>query len=428
MVDGTFERGLMLYGVPVVGTPAFKMLKLREVKDQIVRDARRTVEVLATERQAMWSVLRLSTQQRFQYTMQLVPPSLCETVAAELDEELWRMFESTTGLTVPRNQEQGGLCLRVPVPGLDHRSFQEWAVRLPVRLYGWGLRSLADSCGPAYLGALETALPYMAGLGKVCPELAELWGGEECWSAAASQEDRWRTVLESGCSQGGELRRLWGRVQQEAQGAATWLGIQVPEVLATSVEGIGLPCACEESSVPGAIRGRVVAALENLRTKVLSKTLSLVRPKKTRAAWAWRQMDKVACAWRLALPGGDTTLTNKEFSEAAATALCLPSPACHGRVGEIVRGQTKIDLHGDNVQATALLGDHWLDQFVEGLVGHPALGITEEGFVYDPSTCSSVHFALCTAIHNEDQLHSRVWCGYSGQTVHCVHQSLPAGE
>ena len=111
------------------------MFKLRQTKDEIVRDAKRTVEVLTTERQALWSVLRLSTQQRFQYTMQLVAPSLCEPVAAELDEELWRMFEACTGFTVPRGQEQGGLSLRVPVPGLDHRSFQEWAVRLPVWFY-----------------------------------------------------------------------------------------------------------------------------------------------------------------------------------------------------------------------------------------------------------------------------------------------------
>ena len=37
-----------------------------------------------------------------QYTMQLVLSSLFEIVAAELDEELWMMFESTIGFTVPQ--------------------------------------------------------------------------------------------------------------------------------------------------------------------------------------------------------------------------------------------------------------------------------------------------------------------------------------
>ena len=81
--------------------------------------------------------------------------------------------------------------------------------------------------------------------------------------------------------------------------------------------------------------------------------------KSTRAAWAWRQRDKVSSAWLLAIPGSNTTLSSAEFAEAAAANLCLPSPACVGRVGETVKGQTKIDIHGDSIQAAALKGDHW---------------------------------------------------------------------
>ena len=64
-------------------------------------------------------------------------------------------------------------------------------------------------------------------------------------------------------------------------------------------------------------------------------------------------------AWLLAMPGQGTSLSNAEFSEAAASNLCLPSPACRGRVGEPIRGRATIDEYGDNVQATALPGDHW---------------------------------------------------------------------
>ena len=45
--------------------------------------------------------------------------------------------------------------------------------------------------------------------------------------------------------------------------------------------------------------------------------------------------------------------------EAAAANLCLPSPACSGRVGEVIRGRSKIDVFGDNIQSAALPGDHW---------------------------------------------------------------------
>ena len=98
--------------------------------------------------------------------------------------------------------------------------------------------------------------------------------------------------------------------------------------------------------------------MEHLRSKVLSKVLTEVRPR-PRAAMAWRQQDKVSSAWRLALPGGDTNLNKQEFTEVAATNLCLPSPACQGRVGEVVKGVVRVDEYGDAIQATALTGDHW---------------------------------------------------------------------
>lgn len=52
------------------------------------------------------------------------------------------------------------------------------------------------------------------------------------------------------------------------------------------------------------------------------------------------------------MPRGDTSLSDAEFSEAAASNLCLPSPACRGR--EVV-----IDEYGDNIQASVLAGDHY---------------------------------------------------------------------
>ena len=59
------------------------------------------------------------------------------------------------------------------------------------------------------------------------------------------------------------------------------------------------------------------------------------------------------------LPGGEETLTKEEFSTAAAANMCLPPPVCRERVGEVIRGRTLIDPHGDNIQSTPLPGDHW---------------------------------------------------------------------
>ena len=63
-------------------------------------------------------------------------------------------------------------------------------------------------------------------------------------------------------------------------------------------------------------------ARENTRAKVLEKTLTNVRPESTRAAWAWRQRDKISSAWILALPSADTA-----FSNGLTSSLLRPRPA-----------------------------------------------------------------------------------------------------
>ena len=100
-------------------------------------------------------------------------------------------------------------------------------------------------------------------------------------------------------------------------------------------------------------------AIEKTRHKILTKVLKDNVPPKTRAALSWKQRDKVSSAWVLSIPGPDTTLSNAEFSEAAASNLCLPSPACAGRIGETVKGRVTLDIYGDNLQSTPLAGDHW---------------------------------------------------------------------
>ena len=104
-VGDQFLRGTMVYGVPV-GSPEYITFKLREKAEEIIRDANKTREVLATDPQALWTALRLSVQQRFQYLMQLTPPSLCEPVAAVLDRGLWQILEASQSPGGPRREDR----------------------------------------------------------------------------------------------------------------------------------------------------------------------------------------------------------------------------------------------------------------------------------------------------------------------------------
>ena len=178
IVDGTFEAGFDCYGVPI-GTEKYISSEIKEIAVMIVADAHKTVEVLSSNKQALWTALRLSICQRFQYICQHVQPSICEPVAAWLDEQLWKILEQTVGFEIPCGDiGTDGTLISIPVHGLNQRSFQQWAVRLPVKLNGWGFRSLKDTCIPAYIGTLETSIPRM---NEISPCMNRIWGGEDVW-------------------------------------------------------------------------------------------------------------------------------------------------------------------------------------------------------------------------------------------------------
>ena len=143
-----------------------------------------------------------------------------------------------------------------------------------------------------------------------------------------------------------ELREVWDRLKGQAEEAAEWLGVELEEVFVSGVEGVG------GGSINGETKKKIVTAVEKTRSLLLTKSLEQHRPRNARQVMGWRQRDKISCSWILAGPGVDTSLTSAEFSEAAAANLCLPSPACKGRIGEVVRGRVRVDKYGDSVQAT----------------------------------------------------------------------------
>ena len=66
-------------------------------------------------------------------------------------------------------------------------------IRLPVKQYGWGLRKMEETCGPAFLGAMETAIPYMS---EIAPIMEGVWGGVECWGGVLGGQGGHRDKVE----------------------------------------------------------------------------------------------------------------------------------------------------------------------------------------------------------------------------------------
>ena len=346
-VEG-FRPGFLCYGVPV-GTPEYASSQLWERARKIAKDAQKTVEVLGGERQALWAALKWSISQRFDYWCQLSYPSDLRPAAAWLDGELWRVLEAAVGTHIPRRDEgRGWECvLPVPVSRREGRSFAEWIVRLPVRLGGWGLRSLEETSLAAFIGAVEQSVPAFCGPEGICPQLSQYLGGEESFLEDGGGNGRWQHMLEHGGRLGEEFVRSWGKMRIEAAESAQWLEEELEGPLAVHAQDAG------EGSTTGATRKLVMEQLEQQRCKQLSKGLELYHDQEARPCWSWPDRGKQTSAWLLTLTG----LTGPEFTEAAATQLCLPSPACASRIGETVRGTKKVDLFGDNVRAAKLPGD-----------------------------------------------------------------------
>ena len=112
----SFLRGFVCYGVPI-GEDQYVSARLRDRAQQIVDDGMKVVEVLGGHKQALWSCLRLSVVQRFDYWLQLFWPSDIQPVAPWLDQQLWLILEHADGFGIPRASEGKGWDIAMVVPG-----------------------------------------------------------------------------------------------------------------------------------------------------------------------------------------------------------------------------------------------------------------------------------------------------------------------
>ena len=136
-----------------------------------------------------------------------------------------------------------------------------------MRLGGFGLCSHRDTIGPAFIGALEQAVPFFCGENGICPQLADSLGGEECFGEDAAGDRRWRVMLESGSREGEELRRVWQALKAEEQQAAVWLGRDAQESLSVQVESVG------GNSCDGSTRGKISEERDKAWANLIVKSL-----------------------------------------------------------------------------------------------------------------------------------------------------------
>ena len=279
-IDGVFEPGFLCYGVPI-GTRKYVEHMLDMKIEDIAKGAKNATNVLGEERQALWTALRMSLSQQLDYWLQLCYPTDILKAAEKMDKVLWEVLEMTASSHIPRTEEgKGWECvLDVPCQALQGKSFQEWIIRQPVKLGGFGLRCQADLSPAAFVGALEQTLPSFTGERGVCPQLAHLV------SPTGDAQQRWQPLLDSGCRNGAELARVWDLLQGEAKGMAEFLGEELDGSLNVPVIGVG------DGSVNGSTRKKVTEQREKLRGSVIGKALGLHHDRLARPVLALPQFD-----------------------------------------------------------------------------------------------------------------------------------------
>ena len=338
---------MICYGVPV-GTDNYVCRKLAEKVDELTDEAGIICQVLEGERQALWTVLRSSLSQKLDYWLTLVYPSLVSQAAARMDTLLISILEKILGTHIPLQGEGLGWdCpIQVPIQGLETRSFQQWAIRQPVKMGGLGIRSQLELSPAAFIGGLEQALPHFTGAGGVCQQLVGVVGDGQ-----GQVSNRWQPLLNSGCRTGRELAHALALLQREATECAGYLAQDLVGALAVPVEGAG------EGSVDGSTRRSIVQQREELRGAVLKVSLTRLTDVTLRPVTAWPNRDKLTTSWLQCLPGPDG-LESQAFSEALALILCMPNPGCQDRVCAPV-GKSTVDPFGDRIMSEILPGDHW---------------------------------------------------------------------
>ena len=305
------------------------------------------MDLLGEERQALWTGLRASLTHKLEYWLGLLYPSQVEEAAREVDKLFREVMERVVGSHLPH---QPGLLtcaccttvegLEVHIPGLEEHTFQSLILQLPLRHGGLGVRSQLFTSPLAYYGALEQSVPHFS---TVCPPLQHLYSEEE------GEAHRWAPLLASGCRTGRELGESWRRVKEEVEEMCTYLGEEVPTILACEAEGLG------EGRTDGSSRAIMVREVERLRAASLDK--AMVQLPNTRAALVRANTDKLSTSFLLARPGPHTSIPSTYFAERLLVLLAVPSVLCRGVVGERV-GRQRVCKWGDAILNATLKGPH----------------------------------------------------------------------
>ena len=153
-IEERWEPGFLVYGVPV-GCDNYVTHMMNLKVEDIASSAARACDVLEGEPQSLWTILRLSIQQQFDYWLTLVHPTQVSRAAENVNNIIKKVLERVTGSNIPMSDDGNSYTAPLYVGGMNGRSFQSLVTQLPIKLGGLGIRDQLKLSPVAYVAGLE---------------------------------------------------------------------------------------------------------------------------------------------------------------------------------------------------------------------------------------------------------------------------------
>ena len=331
------ENGTLGYGLEVGGVP---IGDANYVAAYLGRKAVETMSTITTIKsklrdrhlQSLYAVAYHCMVPMFQHWVQHCYPEDVQIAAALVDNAMLDVAATCIG---------------------EHIGTDMFALRrlqMPARMYGGGLRSMADVAPAAFLGTLCATLPLFADRqatdGTVSPGFLPGVGlalGTTSFDAG-NEETRFAMFLQSGTRMAASMATSWAALQREVGNSSDG-----PLSRPVSAAGAGVEKLQRELT-----KQREKARFQNLDTAIRA-----LAPDDMRRA-AWTNLDRFSTVWVTAWPNKDGYLSNSEFAEISTFYFGLPSPACCNMIGQRI-GSTRavLDTYGCRLTTTSLPGDGW---------------------------------------------------------------------
>ena len=286
MVQDHFQPGFLCYGVPI-GTDEYVLNMLDSKINELEEEMENMCSTLDSSRQSMWAMLRSSTSQKLDYWLTLVYPSVMRKAAERMDSLVLRVLQKMVGSEIPMDggEDEWNKSINVPIGSLTGKSFQNWVLRLPIRLGGMGIRSCVETSPAAFIGGIEQSLPHFTKNGGVCLQLTDVVGTFE------ESNSRWQTLMHSGSRTGKEFENSWNSLKEEVDQCHQYLS-KDNELSPLKIEAEGAGQGRED----GGTRRIIVKHREELREAVMREALSRQQRSNDRHLIAWTNRDKLSTA------------------------------------------------------------------------------------------------------------------------------------